>query len=303
MELYPWVVVAHVFFVTLSFGAHGLSAFAMFQARNETDRGRLAATLSPGRQRLVGPLLAVVLMVGLAACDSFGGDNANGGLGGTDWTVVSIAGTETIPDARPTMRFAFGGQLTGSDGCNQYGGPFKTDRQDITIGQLTATLIGCEPLLGAQAQAFNEALTGAATWRLTEAGTLELRGHGDVIAEPLVDAPPPSDAVVSDLAGTTWLLQELGGATLVDVEPSVTFGGDGTVSGSAGCNTFNGTYDLDGASVTFGPLATTKMACADPTMFVESAFLAAMAGVTGWSVDAAGRLVLDGPRPLILRPA
>lgn len=216
--------------------------------------------------------------------------------------MVSIAGTATIPDARPTMRFAFGGQLTGSDGCNQYSGPFKTNGQDIAVGQLASTLIGCEPLLGAQAQAFTEALSGASTWRLTETGGLEIRGHGDIIAEPLVDAPPPSEAIVSDLAGTAWVLQELGGATLVDVEPSLTFGGDGTVSGSAGCNTFSGTYTLDGATLAFGPLATTKMACADPTMFVESAFLAAMAGVTGWSQDGAGRLVLEGPRPLVLRP-
>lgn len=259
-------------------------------------RGRSRA---PGR--FVGPLLAVALVVGLAACERFGDDNANGGLGGTSWSVTSIAGTATIPDARPTMRFAFGGELTGSDGCNQYSGPFKTDGQDIAVGQLTSTLIGCEPLLGAQAQAFNEALTGASTWRQTEAGGLELRGHGDVLAEPLIDIPP-SAAVETDMAGTTWALEELGGAVLVDVEPTLTFGGDGTVSGSAGCNTFSGTYALEDASLTFGPLAATKMACADPTMFVESAFLAAMAGVTGWSLDGAGRLVLEGPRPLTFRP-
>lgn len=248
---------------------------------------------------LLGWLIAAATLV--AAC-SPGDDNANGGLGGTAWTVTSIAGTSTIPDARPTMRFAFGGELTGSDGCNQYSGPFRTDGQDIAVGQLTSTLIGCDPLLGAQAQAFNEALTGASTWRLTEAGGLEMRGHGDILAEPLIDAPPPSDAVVSDLAGTGWVLEELGGANLVDVEPTLAFGGDGTVSGSAGCNTFSGTYALDGAILSFGPLATTKIACADPTMFVESAFLAAMADVTGWSLDSAGRLVLDGPRPLSFRP-
>lgn len=254
--------------------------------------------------RLRGALIVAAVVAGAAVAAGCApeDDNANGGLGGTDWTVVTIAGTATVPDARPTMRFAFEGQVTGSDGCNQYGGPFRTDRQEIVVGKLTSTLIGCEPLLAAQAQAFTEALTGASTWRLTEAGGLELRGHGDLIAEPLVDAPPPSDAVVSDLAGTGWLLQELGGITLVDVEPTLAFGGDGTVSGSSGCNTFNGTYDLDGAALSFGPLATTKRACADPTMFVESAFLAAMAGVTGWSVDGAGRLVLEGPRPLVLRP-
>lgn len=253
---------------------------------------------------MIRPLLALLIAVAtLAAACSAGDDNANGGLGGTGWTVTLIAGTATIPDARPTMRFAFGGELTGSDGCNQYSGPFKTDGQDIAVGQLTSTLIGCEPLLGAQAQAFSEALTGASTWRLTEAGGLELRGHGDVLAEPMVEPPQASDGAVPVLVGKAWVLQELGGAVLVDVEPTLTFGGDGTVSGSAGCNTFSGTYALDGGDLSFGPLATTKMGCADPTMFVESAFLAAMAGVTGWSLDGAGRLLLDGPRPLVLRTA
>lgn len=65
MELYPWLVVAHVFFVIVSFGAHGVSAFAMFQARGETDRGRLAAILDISQSSLmvagVGLVLAVVL--------------------------------------------------------------------------------------------------------------------------------------------------------------------------------------------------------------------------------------------------
>lgn len=256
----------------------------------------------PHAPRRVGAALLIAgIVAGVAAC-SPEDDSANGGLGGTDWTVISIAGTATVPDARPTMRFAFEGEVTGSDGCNQYRGPFRTDGQDISVGQLTSTLIGCELLLGAQAQAFTEALTGAATWRLTEAGNLEIRGHGDVIAEPLIDEPPPSGAVVSDLAGTGWVLDELGGVPLVDVEPTLIFGGDGTVTGSAGCNTFSGTYALDDAALSFGPLATTKMGCADPTMLVESAFLAAMGGITSWSLDGAGRLVLEGPRPLVLRP-
>lgn len=71
MELYPWVVVAHVFFVIVSFGAHGVSAFAMFQAKTETDRGRLAATLDLSAASLtvagIGLLLAVVLGIVAAA--------------------------------------------------------------------------------------------------------------------------------------------------------------------------------------------------------------------------------------------
>ena len=111
-----------------------------------------------------------------------------------------------------------------------------------------------------------------------------------------------SGAVV-DLVGTRWVLEELDGSTLVDTFPTIAFGGDGSVTGSAGCNTFSGTYAVDGTSLGVGPLGTTKMACADPTMFVESAFLAALRGATGWSVRPDGRLVLDGRHPLTFGPA
>jgi ABC-type amino acid transport system permease subunit len=65
MDFYPWVVVAHVFFVIIAFGAHGASAYAMFQAKGETDRARLAAVLDLSGNSLglaaVALILAVVL--------------------------------------------------------------------------------------------------------------------------------------------------------------------------------------------------------------------------------------------------
>lgn len=77
MDLYPWVVVAHVFVVIVSFGAHGVSAFAMFQARNETDRGRLGATLDLSSSSLlvagIGLILAVVLGIAAAAMNGYFG--------------------------------------------------------------------------------------------------------------------------------------------------------------------------------------------------------------------------------------
>ena len=71
MDAYPWVVIGHVFLVIVSFGAHGTSAFAMFRARRETDRQRLAAVLDLSEASLglagVGLLLAIVLGIVAAA--------------------------------------------------------------------------------------------------------------------------------------------------------------------------------------------------------------------------------------------
>jgi heat shock protein HslJ len=75
------------------------------------------------------------------------------------------------------------------------------------------------------------------------------------------------------------------------------------MSGSAGCNTFNGTYTIDGHAITFGPLATTRMACADDVMAIEDAYLAALDGASSWSIGEDGLLVLDGTTMLTFSPA
>lgn len=54
----------------------------------------------------------------------------------------------------------------------------------------------------------------------------------------------------------------------------VAFKTDGEVIGHGGCNRFFGTYSQEGDALTFGPLASTKMAC--PNLAQEQAFLFAL---------------------------
>jgi len=60
---------------------------------------------------------------------------------------------------------------------------------------------------------------------------------------------------------------------------------DGKVSGSAGCNSFHGTYATEGSRLQLGPLATTRRACEEPLMTQEQEFLAALASAVSWSID------------------
>lgn len=80
-------------------------------------------------------------------------------------------------------------------------------------------------------------------------------------------ASPDTAAPASSPVGIEWTLTELGGgpaghgaggrpATLLLTDIS------SLASGFAGCNQFSGTYTLSGTSLTFGPLAMTRMACA-----------------------------------------
>jgi hypothetical protein len=85
MDFYPWVVVAHVFFVIIAFGAHGTSAYAMFQAKAETDRARLAAVLDLSGSSLILAGIALLLAVVLGIVAAIMGNHF-----GRLWPWVSI---------------------------------------------------------------------------------------------------------------------------------------------------------------------------------------------------------------------
>jgi heat shock protein HslJ len=76
-----------------------------------------------------------------------------------------------------------------------------------------------------------------------------------------------------------WILTELNGQPpLPDTAITAEFSEDGKVSGSSGCNNYNTTYEVSGNKITFGEQgALTMMACPDPVMEQEKAYLDTLA--------------------------
>ena len=101
--------------------------------------------------------------------------------------------------------------------------------------------------------------------------------------------------------GTTWHLVSytLDGATETvpvpwTVDASLLLE-DGTASGSSGCNTFNGTYSLDGEQLTFEPaFAVTRIACPEPQTSVENAYLLRLPETAMWQVTDGVLTLSDG---------
>ena len=80
------------------------------------------------------------------------------------------------------------------------------------------------------------------------------------------------------LSGTGWQLQTLGASrVLAQAQPTLEFARPDKVSGSGSCNRFNGSVTVSGKSITFGPLASTRMACADAINQQESLYFKALA--------------------------
>ncbi len=100
---------------------------------------------------------------------------------------------------------------------------------------------------------------------------------------------PMKKISAADLNGTAWVLQELDTdqPALTDAPITLSFA-DGQISGSGGCNNYNGSFTLgeeNPFAMTIGPIAATQMACPEPVMGQETAYLAALQGVTQWGYE------------------
>src|SRR5262245_30075282 len=110
-------------------------------------------------------------------------------------------------------------------------------------------------------------------------------------------------AGAADLAGTSWTLIDLGGTAPAEgTSATLAFDASDAVTGNAGCNTFNGHATVEGSSIDFGPLATTRMACPEAQMSLETAYLGALDAATSWKIQE-GRLILDGGTTATFDPA
>ncbi|MCH8490965.1 MAG: META domain-containing protein [Oceanicaulis sp.] len=108
-------------------------------------------------------------------------------------------------------------------------------------------------------------------------------GANDAPAETVVEA-----GAEDILTGPEWTVTQIDGQpALENAAPSIAFLPNG-VTGSAGCNRFNGGYEADAASLSFGALATTRMACADDRMEQERAFLTLLSRSTRYEASEDG---------------
>jgi len=138
---------------------------------------------------------------------------------------------------------------------------------------------------------------GTGTWSVEmNIGSLPV-SSGHIVAfspSPISDKPVAADKVKvsftggeqggGDLEGVTWVR----GQTLPDTEITALFE-NGSISGSAGCNSYNGTYTATSSggtnTIQIGPLATTMMMCSEPVMKQEGEYMTALQSATSHHVE------------------
>jgi heat shock protein HslJ len=101
-------------------------------------------------------------------------------------------------------------------------------------------------------------------------------------------------ATGTGLAGTTWRAETIMGRPVIDSSvPTITFEADGRVHGQGGCNRYFGAAMVAGEQVSFGPVGSTRMACAPALMEQEARFFRALKSAERWSLDEHGLLLIN----------
>jgi heat shock protein HslJ len=231
-----------------------------------------------------------------------GGDAA--ALEGTQWVLdLDTLDVGSTGGAMATLLLQ-DGQAAGTDGCNQFNGTYELDGSDLTFGALATTQMACTAELTSAGTKVTEGLEATESFSIS-GSTLTLEGaDGPVLTYEAASAT----ALVGDWQIIAYLdeaNEAFTSTTAGDQPASITFADDGTVSGFAGCNTFSGGYTADASTITFEPLATTRMACEPAELMTEEAtLLAALQSATTWQATAMGVDLFraDGIRVISLAP-
>jgi len=213
------------------------------------------------------------------------------GLAGTAWDVTGYnngkqAVVSLLNGTAITLDFN-DGRVGGNSGCNSYGGAYTSTDTTLQVSQLVSTLMACGAPEGImeQEQQYLAALQDSATYEIS-GDMLTIRDASGAMQVTATKRAPASLAgawnVTSVNNGKQAVVTLINGTSI-----TMNFGADGTVSGNAGCNTYNGGYESADKTLKVGPLASTRMFCESPAgvMDQETQFLTALQNAATYEIS------------------
>jgi heat shock protein HslJ len=233
-------------------------------------------------------------------------------LVGPNWQIMAYNGgdgTLVPPVTGSEISLLFGSEdvLSGVAGCNDYSASYEMDATALTIAPPVATRKTCDEPAGVMEQeaAYLAALGTTAAFTI-QGEQLTLHDRRGAVAVSAVAATSeesdPGTAASSSgevaAEGKTWQLATYTDsegqmvAPLPDTQITLVLN-NGRFAGNAGCNTYNGQYELDGDQVSIQLGATTMMACAEPIMQQERAYLTALSLAAAYRASADRLEILD----------
>jgi heat shock protein HslJ len=192
-------------------------------------------------------------------------------IGGYTLVTITQNGVSTSPGSqapRPTISFD-GKRVTGSTGCNTFGGSYVARQAVLRLGALASTKKACPDYIDGLEAIYLKLLRGVTRFELLGtpgAQTLRLfSGSGDrlVFSQAAGTGEVATGGLRSSVEGT-WTLSRLpaGLQPSGDTRPiSFTLRGF-KIDGFDGCNTFSGNANTSSGRLSFaGPAVSTLIAC------------------------------------------
>lgn len=209
-----------------------------------------------------------------------------------------------VPATNLTLTLEPDGSLSGSAGCNSYGGTYTAGSGgSIQFGPIYATEMYCRDEDVMKQEESFLALLGKTTRFALENEIMTGYDRFGARTMVLQKIPEPLGSLPAGVTGKVWevvRIRSTGGTLAQGVKGSkitLEIGRDGTLSGCAGCNTYGGTItSTKDAQVRVSPLFSTKMYCGAPpgVMEQESRYLSLLRAAESFTLDN-GSLTISGP--------
>jgi heat shock protein HslJ len=235
--------------------------------------------------------LAATALLALTACGNQPAARSDSGASLTGRTFLS---TSVIENGKPRplaaktqvrLQFTTDGRLSWDAGCNSSQASVSTSDGRLSLGkEIASTAMGCMGARQSQDSWIAGVLSAKPVWKL-DGDKLVLSTESTTIS--LLDKETAEPDLALD--GTKWKL-----TTVVTGESAshqagfekvwLTLNGE-RVTGSTGCNEFQGVVARATGKVTFGELATTRRACAGDAATVETLVLKGLKGDLTYQID------------------
>jgi heat shock protein HslJ len=262
-----------------------------------------------GTLRVVGACLAIGGVVVISGCGDDSddpddvGDNPTVGdssdsptLDGHTFVASEVDGQTLVPETELTITFE-DGRLAVIAGCNTMVGAYSMSGDVLVVDALAQTLMACEPERQTQDEWVSALVSGGPT--LTRAaGTLTLASD-DVTVTFDEQSDPPADP----LDGSAWRVVSLDGSDFSFAVPEGAYlaYADGRVAVSTGCNSGSAEVEITEDTITFGPMALTRMACVGDVMAFETALVQLFGGPLEYTLESDELTLSNGESTLTLQ--
>jgi heat shock protein HslJ len=216
------------------------------------------------------------------------------------WTLATwIENRQTqslLPKQAVTLQFSED-KVFGVASCNNYQGFVKwLSQTNVQVSSLATTRKLCRPDVMNQERRFLKALQSAQSVTVNN-NQIKVQykvgqGTGELVfnaAKGSKTTAPKSSLQNTNWKLTRWSLGDIINRPLDITQVTASFSSD-RITGSAGCNQFQGSYSQTEQRLTVKDLIATEKGCEPSLMKQEAAVLAALAGSQSSTLDANGQL-------------